>query len=252
MHTFVLLAHSTYFRTYLDTQDPLKEVQVQDVQVAGAKRRKVTAFTALEPCIKCGPSSIIRCIDLPEEFGIPSTDEDYPTEEEFLLFLRHLYFASTLHLPPWVPKVELTTALTDDTPICLTFPSTPVFHTDIDAYTHMEGSGTQWSEELLSLFHYFDCQAALRRCGDIFVGLARLEGEDGLVHAWYLLPFVVRYGLKEAEAACLQRVGTDSDVRLTVPVYRELVATLAPATMAQVIEAMSIHIDNLNDKIAQL
>ena len=251
VHSLVLLTQSTYFRSYLSAQPPLKEVQVEEVGEEGKKRRRITTFTSLETCAKCGPSSITRCIDLPREFGIHPTTDGFADETEFLLFLRHLYFASTHHLPPWVPKTALVSALTDDTPVCLTFPSTPVSDADITAYAHTEDSGSQWSEQLLSLFHNFDCQAALRRCDAVLASMARIDSVVGLLDAWDFLPVAARYGLQQAEAACLKRVGADSDIRLEDIDYQRPLSKLSPAIKDRVIEAMSIHIDSLNKKIGK-
>ena len=248
VHSLVLLTQSTYFRSYLSTQPPLKEVHTQDVGDKGKKRRRVTAFTAIETCAKCGPSSITRCIDLPDEFGIEPTHDGHANEDVFLLFLRYLYFSSVLHIPPFTPGAETLSALTDDTPVCLTFPSTPVSEDDVDAYCEPEWG---WSEQLLSLFHYFDCQAVLRRCEAVIACMTQLEDEIGMLNAWDFLPVVVRYGLKEAEAACLVKVGTDSVIRLDSE-YDQVLGKLSPAITNRVIEALSIHIDSLNKKIGKM
>ena len=191
VHTVVLVTQSAYFRNALGSQT-LREVRVEDVVEQGKKRRKVTAFTSLLPCAKCGPSSLVRCIDvLEEENAVAAT-----AEEEFLLFLRHLYFSSTLHLPPWVPKAEIVSALTDATAFCPAFPSTSVDVDELESYASEAEDGTmKWSAPLLSLFHHFNCQAALRRCDAAIACQVRVEDSTGLSDAWYFLPIAVRYGL---------------------------------------------------------
>ena len=238
VHSFVLLAHSTYFRTYLDTQERLREVKVEEVDVEGKKRRKVTAFTLAEPCAKCGPASIICCIDLPDDVGIKAADE-----ADFLLFLRHLYFSSTLHLPPWVPKAENVSALTDATALCPAFPTTSQSFDDIKSYAQRSATGDlQWSEELLSLFHYFLCQAALDRCDAVIAIRCKAFIADNapFSHAWRFLSVASRFRLEKAEAACIARVATDGRVRLTHPLYAAWLAQLTSATKDRLIEAFSV------------
>ena len=116
VHSFVLKAQSTYFRSVLDDVhgDP---AQMDGVVDEGAERRKVTASTLPEPCIHCGPLYLTRCVSLAHDVG-----KEDANEADLLLFLLHLCFSSTLHLPPWLPKAAIVSALTDDTPLCTEFP----------------------------------------------------------------------------------------------------------------------------------
>ena len=70
VHSLVLATHSAYFRAYLDTLQPLTEVQVEEVGDDGRKKCRVTAFTSRELCSTCEPSSLTRCIDLSDQCGI--------------------------------------------------------------------------------------------------------------------------------------------------------------------------------------
>ena len=118
VHAFVLCHDSTYFRTYLDTQTPLKVVKTEEVEdERGTKRRKVTAFTSSDVCAKCGPFTLTQCIELDDHCGPRMTDV---TEADFLLFLQHLYHSAILHSPPMTPKRSILDSITDDTPISLT------------------------------------------------------------------------------------------------------------------------------------
>ena len=237
VHSLVLVTHSTFFRNYLSSQKTLNVSQAWEVLDKGQKRRKVVGFASLAECRKCGPLSLTHCIELPEEFGLSPA-----TEDELHRFFLHLYFASTLHLPPLTPKAEILAAISDDTPLCPTFPSTPVSFDEPSSYVLMSGVYVYWSEALLSLFHHFDCRAALSRCDAVIACRVRVRSEVGVNCAWQWLSVASRYGLKETEAACIAQVRTDGNVRLRNPLYEWRLAHLSPSTLRRVIEALSTHI----------
>ena len=238
VHTLVLRTHSTYFRTYLSALQPLKEVHVEEVVEEGRKRRKVTAYTSLEPCAKCDASSLTQCIDLPDSFGLAAA-----TEAEFLLFLRHLYFSSILHLPPFNPKERILSVITAATPVCLSFPPTSPTQTEISSYANAVEGSLGWSRAVLSLFHYFDCVEALKRCDAVISGHVQQQSQvaNHFRTTWDFLPVAVSHGLQKPEAACFARVGKDHQVRVTDPEYAQLLARLTPAMLGRVIEAFSGH-----------
>ena len=233
VHSLVLRTHSTYFRTYLSALQPLKPV------VTGKKRKTCSVDLSLadERRDKCDHSPLIRCITLPEKCGIAAA-----SEAEFFLFLRHLYFSSTFHLPPWAPKAEIIAGLTDDTPVCLTFPIAPVDADDVALHAEEVevGCGSwYWHVALLSLFHYFDCQAALERSEAAIISRVRVA--DTKANAWHWLPIVSRFKLKRAEAACVAVIGEDSSVRLADRTYGARLTKLSHANKNRVIAAFYSH-----------
>ena len=201
VHQFVLHHHSAYFRTYLDSLQPLVPV------VRGRKRKScsVDMSSLEERDDKCSHSPLVRCIDLPREFGIRSPFTGYATQDTFLLFLQHLYFSSTLHCPPFQPKPELRASLTETTPTCTSFPLACVTAAEVEAYSYRRITERMMvNESLVSLFHYFDCQAALRRCVDVILGPCWSR----TYRTWelYWLPFATRYGMKKMEQRCLEGI----------------------------------------------
>ena len=163
------------------------------------------------------------------------------SEAEFLLFLRHLYFSARLHMPPFIPKKEL---LNDEyqlldvgIPTCIQprFVSAPITG-NLSSYTETE----EWSEGLLSLFHYFDCQSALDRCEAVISHHVQVGGLQQLVRrAWQWHPVSVRYGLKKAEGVCLAMMARDTNIQMSVPFYAERLEKLSRAELIRLIEALS-------------
>ena len=82
-------------------------------------RRRIVTFSSEEASSECQHPIHILCLHLPRDFG----DGQSIDESTFLLFLRHLYIASTYHLPPCKVKDAIVASLSDDSPISLTFPA---------------------------------------------------------------------------------------------------------------------------------
>ena len=237
VHAFVLCEHSAYFRNYLDTQEPLLELKAEVVEEQGStKRRKVTAFTSIDICFKCGPSSITRCIDLPEQCGVEPA-----SEEQFLLFLQHLYYPAILHSPPFYPRQSILDSLTEDTSVSLAFPvgdgKASVAELSLYAST---GEATRealfWPQQL-SLFHYFDCRQAMTRCEAIIQSVCELP--QGTLRCLQWLQYAVQYGLHKVEAVCLNVIGSDPNLRLDNPKYSVFLRKLSYETLLKVVEAFS-------------
>ena len=213
VHTFVLHHHSGYFRNHLSATAPAGKVEKEKVVGKGNKRRKVVTFSTTETSEVCQHHmAYIRCLHLPTKFGdTPASNED------FHFFLRHLYFASTLHLPPFIPnKVILDSldSLTDESPTCLEFPPTASVQKDsvmarsLEVYTGKATEQLEWGEALLSLFHFFDCQQAMRRTQEVII-----RGDMSTCdQAWYWLPGAVRHRMKEVEDACIKKLGRDNEM----------------------------------------
>jgi hypothetical protein len=233
-HTFVLQHHSQYFRTYIDGLEPMVGEEKELLVVEGRKRRKVKAFTraSKEPNCPHPHSPLTRCVDLPPQCGREATNE-----EELHLFLYHLYFSSTLHLPPFLPKEAIVASLTDDTPTCLEFPSNPtVTEAVVLGYAETDDGGyPSFCPTLLSLFDYFDCQQALKQCRTVIASKVELKRNA----SWFWLPFAVEYGMKDIEDRCIERVGADERVDLKDDCYQDWLARLDPSTMIRVVEALS-------------
>ena len=272
-HSFVLHHQSAYFRHYFDALQPLRDAEVKEVTQAGilaveeaaseevreqkavvsgegrsiavselggsgsSKKRKTdallfhAAFTR-ERTSRCGHSPLIHCIDLPDQCGVRETSGVH-----FLSFLRHLYYSSTLHLPPYHPKPSILAAISDDTPICLTFPTSSVTSEDISGYAQRsEDNKTEFvSLELLSLFDYFACEAALKRCEAVILTDCNCTPKN-LKSVCFWLPLTVAYGLGNAEAECLRLIREQWRRRLDAKL-REGMQRLTPAMRSRVVEA---------------
>ena len=230
-HQFVLHHHSVYFRNYLKALSPLQTECLQP-EVAGEKRKRSRSSAELqvpeERRDKCSHSLFVRCIDLPADFG----DSSKPSNEDvFLLFLHHLYFSSTLHCPPFLPKPRLLDALTDSTPTSLTFPNAPATKAELFLYNvHTEQGATRWEGALLSLFHYFHCEEALKRSEATIVGADRDTSSASASWHWSWLPVAVRYSLKRVEEVCIQGAVQDTQVWLNDEMYRARMRLITPAT----------------------
>ena len=233
VHQFVLHHHSAYFRTYLDALQPLVPV------VRGKKRKRCSVdMSSLEERDgKCSHSPLVRCIELPDEFGIKSPVAGYASENMFLLFLRYLYFCSILHSPPYSPKSDLLAALTDDTLTCTVFPPSCVTKEELMKYTAIDVSTNNlvFCEPLVSLFHYFDCREALKKCEAVVLAPERQRGSPTWGLFW--LPIAVRFEMKEVEQKCIEQVVRDKGFRVNDARYKALLERLSPPSMMQVLEA---------------
>ena len=250
-HSFVLQQHSAYFRTYFDALQPLTQVQAEEVEGEETKeeveedcggeddnppRRKKRKFDVRfqatftrERTSKCSHPPLVHCIDLPNRCGVFDADE-----ANFLLFLRHLYFASTLHLPPFEPRPSMIDGLSADTPISLSFPTSSTISTEeVHSYARTSETGVSYKlvcDGLLCLFHYFECESALKRCEAVI-----LADTDGVRNTLYWLPLTIAYGLRKAEAKCV-RVIREEWLEHVSERLREGVEALTPAMKLRVME----------------
>ena len=132
VHKLVLQHHSAYFRAIFDTFPPLSDVVIEDVSGRERKRQRnnentvvevgdpspIAASSTVSPTSSsaaCDHSELIHCVHLPDRVGRESC-----SEEEFLLFLPHLYFCDVLCCPPFYPPTEKLDGLSVATPLCLT------------------------------------------------------------------------------------------------------------------------------------
>ena len=273
VHRWVLHHHSEYFRTYLATLQPLVEAKVEEKGAGKVKRRRVTAVVssdceaAQESCgDRCsGHSPLQHCIELPDQCGVAES-----SEVDMELFLQHLYFSSALHMPPYRPKAEVLSAAVTAAP-SLTFPSGAAFlpatesspaqyvwnhatNTQVwrpameaaavpDAYTaESRAVATGICMPLLSLFHYFDCRQALKRCDEVVASQFTLYS---LLTCWHLLTYCSVYGLKAAETKCIDAVAKDTAVKLDDAQYAERlqrVLRVAPQAFPRLVAAMSSYL----------
>ena len=124
----MLQHHSAYFRTLFAAFTPLREVVIEDVSGRERKRQKSDEKTATEAdptsaivtssppsSVACEHSALLHCVHLPDQVGRLRC-----SEEEFLLFLRHLYFCHAFCCPPLYPLAEKLYGLSDATPLSLT------------------------------------------------------------------------------------------------------------------------------------
>lgn len=208
--------------------------------VHSGERRKVSGCEVMPDTNyeagKCHHSPLVHCVHLPDKLGIAEA-----TVDTFHLFLRHLYFASTLRFPPITPDQRCRSAMIDDdTPICLTFPTSQPFdlttHLDMHNYVLSNHSLSGWSfDPLLSLFHYFDCRAALTRCEEVIMSDTVKPSMRNTDKMWFCLPVAIRFGLNEAEQWCVKMLVSDSSTRThTVEDYRSHVAQLGLPSAAEV------------------
>ena len=237
VHKFVLLHHAGYFRNHLSATAPAGKVEKDEVVGEGGKRRRVTTFSSEEVSSECQHPAYVLCLHLPHDFG----DGRLVTEDEFLLFLRHLYFASILRLPPFMPNPVLLASLSDDSPTSLTYPADRLIREPaLWEYVSNEDPNAQWySAELLSLFHYFDCQQAMRRSEQVILR-ASLEDRDTCHTAWFWLPLAVRYRMKAVEVACMEQIAGDEGVgrRVDDEEFLDILRQLPVAVIARVMAGM--------------
>ena len=214
-HSHVLHHHSAFFRAHLDCihqhdyNHGLRGTEGSGTRERRGRQVRLDAslpFTLLATPT-CHHSSLLPCIRLPQRVGLMPT-----TAADFLRFLRHLYFASTLTLPPFSPSHHREASLTHSTPPSPTFPSTSPVNDDMWHYSADRTTTGAWDESLLSLFHYFGCTQALRRCEQVLLHAITTAGNAGA--AWYWLPVSVRYGMNGVERVCLDMVGSDVSVVL--------------------------------------
>jgi len=239
VHTTTLQHHSAYFRTLIDSLQPVTGVVREMTIVEGRKRRKISACEVVPSSsyetTTCRHSPLTHCVRLPDEVGIEGA-----SVERFHLFLRHLYFSSTLLFPPFRPSEVILSSITDDTPTGTTFPSSPPTVALMTSYALCENNVKLVSTALLSLFHYFDCRPALERCEQIMIADSD-EKKDK--NAWYWLPITTRFGLKKAQQRCIEGIAKDEDITINGK-YKERVVELcnSPDLMLKVmVESRKSH-----------
>ena len=102
VHQFVLHHHSAYFRTYLGALQPLVPV------VRGRKRKSchVDLSSSDERCGECSHSPLVRCIHLPDEFGIKSPAEVTPPRVSSSFFFAICTSRPLCTLPLFAPMLS--------------------------------------------------------------------------------------------------------------------------------------------------
>ena len=193
VHKFLLCYHSAYFRTYLE-------------QLTAGKR-------AVSPDECSGHPSIAHCIRLPDQCGKERADED-----DFRLFLCHLYFACHYECVPFQP---------DDCGVDLT--TEPNSEFTLEAQPFADGSDLEVviapplipddgqpdvEEAVLSLCHYFDCAQLLSRAEDNILLVVDHCLDYCMTHnmdcAWKTLlshfEIALRFDLKRVKTASMSRI----------------------------------------------
>ena len=108
----------------------------------------------------------------------------------------------------------------------------------LNAYAARDGRRRRIAESLLSLFDYFRCLQALRRCEEVV--LADLVADDEGAWAW--LPLCSLYGLQAAEVKCVELAARDSQLDLSDAKCGRRLERLqrrAPKALLRVLAAMS-------------
>ena len=167
-HHRPLAGFSEYFRSYLATLQPLVEAKVEAEGAGRRKKQKVATAASFQATqvgagSRCsGHSPLQHCIDLPDQCGFFASGQS-----DMELFLQHLYFATTFHLPPTLPKAELIAAVTSLSSPSLVFPAPIPSPSSYAARSKVNIEVSLFSEPLLSFFHPFRCLQALRRCEEV-------------------------------------------------------------------------------------
>ena len=185
---------------------------------------------------ECSHSPLIRCIELPQQCGVQIAEYNC-CEATFHLFLRFLYFSSTLHSPPFLPKLEVVQSLTESHPTSFAFPPS-LTKEELEKYSRREVDNNclMVCEPLLSLFNYFDCQAALKRCEAVILSPERARGSK-LWGLWWL-PIAERHTLKLVEQKCIEAaVAQDKQFRADDAQIKALLTMLRPETVIRLLEA---------------
>ena len=237
VHKWVLLHQSTYFHNYIHITTPAGKIVKDVVVVEGGKQRRVTTVSSEEVSSKCQHPAYVHCIHLTREFGGISVNEI-----TFLLFLRHLYFATTFHLPPFLPHDGLVDSLSDDSPVCLDFPAgRHINRAAVFAYVNQPAAACSlpYNEALLSLFHYFLCRQAMQR-SELVIVRGHLSNCE---HAWFWLPIALHHKMKAVEDACVDMLGRDTEVgrRAGDKAFLDQLNRLPPAVIVRVMAAMTRH-----------
>ena len=100
----------------------------------------------------------------------------------------------------------------------------------------------QWiEEEVMSLFHYLDCDEAMRRCEGVI--LADLNPMH--VHGtWKWLPVIDRFKLSASvSSAYIEAVATDWRIRAGDARLEQLVSRLSPAMIVRILGQFSHNIE---------
>ena len=126
VHQLVLQHHSAYFRTLFEAFPRLKDLTPTDASGRTRKRRiaegdiaaRDNASSSPSSSAACDHSALIPCVHLPDRVG-----REVCSEEEFHLFLRHLYFCDVLCCPPFHPPADRLEGLTDATPLSFAHPT---------------------------------------------------------------------------------------------------------------------------------
>ena len=129
----------------------------------------------------------------------------------------------------------------DDTPTCTAFTPSCVTHDELDAYCDAdfivyEGDSVVICESMVSLFHYFDCQAALKKCEAVILGPDRVRCSPSR-WGWFWLPMAVRYGMKELEGQCFEAAVTDKKLLVDHVKYKRMLEAVSRETLLRLLVA---------------
>jgi len=155
VHKFVLVHHSTYFRTYIE-------------QLVDGKRAYPTKECSDHP-------SIAHCVHLPDICGKVKA-----SVEDFRLFLCHLYFAQHYSAIPFLAASDVHLTAQSTPAVCLNWPKLSSWQQLKEATPSVILGATAPPavyESVLSLCHYFDCAAMLSRAEDNMVLVVEAQRE---------------------------------------------------------------------------
>ena len=186
VHKFVLIYHSSYFRTYIE-----------------ALTRGQRAY----PNTECDDhSDIEHCVRLPDSCGKVEADVD-----NFRLFLCHLYFAQQYCCVPFTANSDIDLAAQPVPAVSFDYPH---FRHDGDlndaTACHLYGSDPlEVCESVMSLCHYLDCARILSRAEDNCLLLV-VPDEDysnaQLHQLWPLFKLALQFDLQRVKKACMPPV----------------------------------------------
>lgn len=164
VHSFVLYYHSQYFRALFET--PLDD-----------------------PDKTCSHAS---CVHIPDDSAIATI-----TTDVFLLFLQHLYYATLLRFPPFIPTDTVLARLEDKPHVYGTR-----FPTDRVIFTKDYRASETPCVDVIALFHYFDCSKAMERAENVLKTWISMSA----VKAWSVLPIADKYGMSKLVSACCTEI----------------------------------------------
>lgn len=151
VHKLVLEPKSEYFRAHF---------QSDDVAVPG------------EGCVHSHPS-VPHCLTVPDDLSqllVPDVRFQVPPSS-FALFLEHLYYPSHYCFPPYLPRVHLRDAVTEEDDQAALISLSPAYDKPVSVAAieqyglepEKDALDLEACDSLVPLFHHFQCGAALGR-----------------------------------------------------------------------------------------